>query len=119
MFPFLGFLSLFQFLVKKKKKGTCYSFTMPHPFKKSVQALAQCQAGQDIFSIAPKNISESDDCSAYHTSDGKTKQDSSDKDTTQSVNIMQALMADYLPAEMKMRWEASKQVSKHNMSAHH
>jgi hypothetical protein len=92
---------------------------MPRPSKKSAQALAQRQAGQGVFSTAPKNISESDDCSVYHTSDGETEQDSSDEDTTQSVNVMQALMADYLPAEMKMRWEASEQVSKHNMSAHH
>jgi hypothetical protein len=86
---------------------------MPRPSKKAAQALAQRHAGQGVFSTTPKNISESDDGSAYHTSDGKTEQDSSDEEdaNTQAVNVMQALMADYLPAEMKTRWEASEQVS--------
>lgn len=93
---------------------------MPRPSKKAAQALAQRQAGQGVFSTAPKNISESDDCSAYHTSDGETEQDSSDEDTnTQSVTVMQALMADYLPAEMKARWEASEQVSNDSTTGPH
>ena len=93
---------------------------MPHPSKKAAQALAQRQAGQGVFSTAPKNISESDDCSAYHTSDGETEQDSSDEDNnTQSVTVMQALMADYLPAEMKARWEASEQVSNDSKTGPH
>jgi hypothetical protein len=93
---------------------------MPRPSKKAAQALAQRQAGQGVFSTAPQNISESDDCSAYHTSDGETEQDSSDEDTnTQSVTAMQALMANYLPAEMKARWEACEQVSNDSTTGPH
>jgi len=93
---------------------------MPCPSKKAGQALAQHQASQGVFSTAPQNISESDDCSAYHTFNGETKQDSSDEDTnTQSVTAMQELMADYLPAEMKARWEASEQVSNDSTTGPH
>jgi hypothetical protein len=90
---------------------------MPCPSKKAAQALAQCQAGQGVFSTAPKKISESDDCSVYHTSNGETEQDSFDENTnTQSVTVMQALMANYFPAEMKAIWEASEQVSNDSTS---
>ena len=79
---------------------------MPHPSKKSAQASAQCHAGQGVFSTAPPIIFESDSCSAYNSSEGQT-----DDTNTQSVISMQGLMDNYLPAEMKAKWEASEQVS--------
>jgi len=83
---------------KRRKKIACCSLhTMPCPFKKAAHAFAQCHAGQGVFSSPPKNISESDN--------GETEQDPSDEEdtNTQSVIVMQALVADYLPAEMKTR----------------
>ena len=125
MFPFWGFLSFVSIFGEEKKiiLACCSPYTsstMPCPSKKAAQAFAQCQASQGVFSTAPKNISESDDCSAYHTSNGETEQDSSDEDNnTQSVTVMQALMANHLPAEMKARWEASEQVSNDSTTGPH
>jgi hypothetical protein len=86
---------------------------MPHPSKKSAQASTQRRAGQGVFSTAPPTIFDSDSCSAYNSSDSQTDEDSSDKEdtNTQSVISMQGLLANYLPAEMKAKWEASEQVS--------
>ena len=114
-FLFWEFSVLFQFFGGNSKKiwHIFEHSTMPCPSKKSAQASAQCHAGQGVFSTTPPIIFESDSCSAYNSSEGQTDEDSSDEDdtNTQSVICMQGLMANYLPAEMKAKWEASEQVS--------
>src|SRR6267154_5243733 len=114
-FLFWEFLVLFQFFWGNSKilRHIFKHSTMPRPSKKSAQASAQRHAGQGVFSTAPPTIFDSDSCSAYNSSDGQTDEDSSDEEdtNTQSVISMQGLLANYLPAEMKAKWEASEQVS--------
>ena len=109
MFPFLGIFSFVSNFFGRIFKHS----TMPRPSKKSAQVSAQCHADQGVFSTAPPIIFEPDSCSAYNSSEGQTDKDTSDEDdtNTQSVIAMQELMANYLPAEMKAKWEASEQVS--------
>src|ERR1700677_3342957 len=114
-FFFWEFLVLFQIFWGKSKnlRHIFEHSTMPRPSKKSAQASAQRHAGQGVFSTALPTIFDSDSCSACNSCDGQPDEDSSDEEdtNTQSAISMQGLLANYLPAEMKAKWEASKQVS--------
>jgi len=68
----------FIFIFGERRQLACCSpytsSTMPHSSKRAAEAFAHHHAGQRVFSTAPQNISESNDGSAYHISNGKTAQ---------------------------------------------
>jgi hypothetical protein len=99
--------------VKKKKKKPAAAYTQVQQclahLRKQLRPLLNARLAKEFSLLHPKIfLSLMTAQLNYHTSNAETEQDSSDEDTNiQSVTAMQALMADYLPAEMKVRWEAS------------